>query len=150
MDRFMRYIDDFKFMIDLPEQLDALEGSSVPQALMAIGVTVVVVLLFVGLLILIFSLVLKLNKRIFRRLERKHGKQLQFQFMEKVVSIVLFVVCIILPLAGDDILKSLLGSTAVIAAIVGIAAQDVLKDMFSGLHISFYKPFDIADRIELE
>ncbi|MCR4904340.1 MAG: mechanosensitive ion channel family protein [Butyrivibrio sp.] len=57
---------------------------------------------------------------------------------------------IVAPLGGDKFKASLLGSTAVIAAIVGLAANDIIKDMFAGLQISIYKPFDVGSRIMLE
>ena len=47
------------------------------------------------------------------------------------------------PLGGQQIANSILCSTAVVAAIVGFAAQDAIKDMFAGLQISIYKLFDV-------
>jgi len=140
MENIKPFLPDFvQSFADSPQEL--LLGMLVIGIVFAVGI---------GVLIFILSLLLKLNKRIFDRLEKKHGKQLQFQFMERVVAIVLFIIFIVIPLAGDKLSESILGSTAVIAAVVGIAAQDVLKDMFSGLNISIYKPFDVGDRIELE
>lgn len=59
--------------------------------------------------------------------------------------------CLVISLIGwKNIGGSLLGSAAVITGIVGFAAQDVIKDILSGILISIYKPFDLGDRIELE
>ena len=134
----------------IPESLREYNDLSLGDLVFILLMFGVVFIVTVALLVLVLTILLKLNKKIFERLENKHGKRLQFQFMEKAISTILVMLIIVIPLAGDKISQSLLGSTAVIAAVVGIAAQDVLKDMFAGLQISMYKPFDIGDRIELE
>ena len=125
-------------------------GGGIGSYLLVGAVVLISFLIFFAFSFFILWLMLKLNRKIFSRIEKKHGKQLRYQFMEKCVAAALIILLVVIPLGGDEIAKSLLGSTAVIAAIAGIAAQDVIKDVFSGLAISIYKPFDIGDRIELE
>lgn len=93
---------------------------------------------------------LRISKKVFRSLEKKQGKKIHFQFAEYIVKVLIIVLFIVLPLAGDRIRQSILGSAAVITAVIGFAAQDVIKDIISGFLISIYKPFDLGDRIELE
>ncbi|MCR5775425.1 MAG: mechanosensitive ion channel family protein [Lachnospiraceae bacterium] len=106
--------------------------------------------LLILVLILAVILLQKINHKTFKYLEKKRGKKIHLQFLERAINIAIIVIIVIIPLAGDSIGKSILGSAAVITAVVGFAAQDVIKDMLSGFLISIYKPFDIGDRIELE
>ncbi len=106
--------------------------------------------LYLAFLVFIVFVAQKANKKLFKYIERKRGKKIHLQFIERVINIAIVVVIIIIPLAGDSIGKSILGSAAVLTAVVGFAAQDVIKDVLSGFLISVYKPFDIGDKIELD
>ena len=46
--------------------------------------------------------------------------------------------------------KMLFQGTAILGAVIGLAAQPIIADLFCGLMISIGKPFEIGDRIELE
>ena len=103
--------------------------------------------------LMLFALLLllqKINKIFFEFLEKKRGRKIHLQFLERVINIFIVIIVVIIPLAGDKIGTSILGSAAVLTAVVGFAAQDVIKDVLSGLLISIYKPFDIGDKIELD
>jgi small conductance mechanosensitive channel len=113
------------------------------------GTLLLIVIFYVILYIVGFWLSLKINKAVFARIEKKRGKSITLQFLKNAVVLGLIVVFIVIPMGGKEIAKSMLGSTAVIAAIVGLAANEVLKDMFAGLEISIYKPFDVGSRIML-
>lgn len=115
-----------------------------------VGVSVLFTVLFLVALILTAIILRIINKKVFSLIKKKRGKKTHIIFLEKVINAAIIVVVIIIPLAGDSIGKSILGSAAVITAVVGFAAQDVIKDMLSGFLISVYKPFDIGDRIELD
>ncbi|MCR5509376.1 MAG: mechanosensitive ion channel family protein [Lachnospiraceae bacterium] len=120
---------------------------------MAFVTIVITFIISVAVFLLYFLLAwlsLKLSKKIFRSFEKKQGKKIHLQFAEYIVKILIIVLFIVLPLAGDRIRQSILGSAAVITAVIGFAAQDVIKDILSGFLISIYKPFDLGDRIELE
>ena len=111
---------------------------------------------FIGFIVImaLYALIawafIKLSNKIFRTIEKKRGKKIHLQFAENIIKLVIIILFVVIPLGGDQISKSILGSAAVLAAVVGFAAQDVIKDVLSGLQISLYKPFDIGDRIELE
>ena len=108
------------------------------------------VVLYLLILILMVWGLQKINKKLFEYIEKKRGKKIHLQFLERVINIIIVVIVIIIPLAGDKIGTSILGSAAVLTAVVGFAAQDVIKDVLSGFLISLYKPFDIGDKIELD
>lgn len=121
------------------------ENPYIPQ-IIQLGITIAI-----ALVILFF--VLRLERRIFRRIAAAKPK-VNFRQIENIVRflIILFTVeCIMLssPLT-ENIGKSIFQSTAVITAITGFAAQQVIADLISGLIISMTKPFRIGDRIELE
>jgi small conductance mechanosensitive channel len=127
-----------------------IEESSMEDKLFFLGITAVLFIIVVALDILLIILALKLNKRIFRNIRKKKGDSITLQFLQKAVALVILLVLVVLPLGGQKMAQSLLGSTAVMAVIVGLAANEVLKDMFAGLEISLYKPFDVGSRIMLE
>lgn len=134
----------------IPEALQPYVTDSVANNLMLFGLSLIEMLIYLVLLILIAHVLRVLNKKLFRRLRKKRGKKTHLVFLEGVINAYIVVIAVIVPLAGDSIKKSILGSAAVLTAVVGFAAQDIIKDMLAGLLISIYKPFDIGDRIELE
>lgn len=123
--------------------------SSIPFGTAAL-IVLVLLLIVIGLYILLFLGLLKLNRRIFKKIERKKGHSISLQFLQKTITLALIVFFIVIPMGGKKVTQSLLGSTAVVAAVVGLAANEVLKNMFAGLEISLYKPFDVGSRIMLE
>ena len=113
-------------------------------------VNAISVIVYFGILIFAVWFLQRINRKAFKYIEEKRGAKIHLQFLERVINIAIIVVIIIIPLAGDKIGTSILGSAAVLTAVVGFAAQDVIKDVLSGFLISVYKPFDIGDKIELD
>ncbi|MBR5338057.1 MAG: mechanosensitive ion channel family protein [Lachnospiraceae bacterium] len=135
----------------LPDPIEAwLKELGIKGSGAAWFAVILITLLFIAIYILVFILLLKGNKKIFHNIMEKRGGSVSYQFLEKVISLVIIVYFIVIPLGGDQVARSLLGSTAVIAAVVGLAANDVIKDMLAGLQISIYKPFDVGSRVQLE
>ncbi|MCR5236544.1 MAG: mechanosensitive ion channel family protein [Lachnospiraceae bacterium] len=116
----------------------------------AIAIVIIDIIIFLILYIVLFIIIMWIKSKIIARFKDKKGNSLTIQFLEKIITIALIVYFVVLPLGGDQIARSILGSTAVVAAIVGFAAQDAIKDMFAGLQISIYKPFDVGSRIAFE
>ncbi len=138
------------FNLALNEMIN-LAGKITPEAvgyiiLISIITLILLLLLYIGL----FFLLMKIKNKAIKHFEKKNGRSLTLQFIEKLITVALIVYFVVLPLGGQQIANSILGSTAVVAAIVGFAAQDAIKDMFAGLQISIYKPFDVGSRIEFE
>lgn len=126
-------------------------GVSVPAAyiitaLIFIFVVVIVILFY----IFIFWILRKVTHAVFRRLEKRQGHRIHIEFIERVTNVAITLIVVISFLGWKDVGGSLLGSAAVLTGIIGFAAQDVIKDILSGLLISIYRPFDLGDRIELE
>ena len=134
----------------IPETLRPYMTDSVIYNLGLFGLGLLVYVFYLVILILLASLLRRLNKSFFRYLRKKRGRKTHLIFLDGVVNAAIIIVSIIIPLAGDSIRKSILGSAAVLTAVVGFAGQDIIKDMLAGFLISIYKPFDIGDRIELE
>ena len=115
----------------------------------ALVMGLIIVLVIAGYLVF-YILLKKVTRRFFRVLEKKRGHRIHIEFLERMTNLGIVVLVIISFLGWKNIGGSLLGSAAVITGVVGFAAQDVIKDILSGMLISIYKPFDLGDRIELE
>jgi len=142
---------NISFTDKMPEVIaNILSDLSTGQALALTGITILLILLGIALWLFAAIGILKINKKIFARLEKKKGNSITLQFLQKAIALGIIVVFFVLPMGGEQIARSLLGSTAVVAAVVGLAANDVIKNMFAGLEISIYKPFDVGSRIMLD
>ena len=133
-----------------PEIQEAINKLTPIDLLLAVLILGFFTIFAISFYIFICWLALKINRKIFKKFEKKNGSNITMQFLQKAVSLALIVVFVVFPLGGQKLAASLLGSTAVVAAVVGLAANDVIKDMFAGLEISIYKPFDLGSRIMLE
>lgn len=107
-------------------------------ALIAFVVTTIVLLIY--------------NRFVNKKLRDK--KNLTVRFTQNIIRTVIILVAVIWVLvsstATTDIGKVLFQGTAILGAVVGLAAQPVLGDFFSGIAITLNKPFQIGDRLELE
>ncbi len=110
-------------------------------------------LITAGITLIVAWILRKIVSKAFKKINEKQ-KSIYFTFLEKFVKTLIIIGAILVLFSAlegtQSIWKSLLGGTAVISAVIAFAAQDVLKDVLAGFMISFYKPFEIGDRIELE
>ena len=134
-------------LAELASFLDRLTPERVGGILVMALIGIIILL---ALYVALFFILMKIKNKVIKHFEKKNGRSLTLQFLEKAITVALIIYFVVLPLGGKQIASSLLGSTAVVAAIVGFAAQDAIKDMFAGLQISIYKPFDVGSRIEFE
>jgi small-conductance mechanosensitive channel len=78
----------------------------------------------------------------------------RLRFLRRLVLLVVFLVLIALVLSQFTELKRLatgiLASTAVLAAIIGFAAQHTLGNMVAGVQLAISQPIRIGDRISFE
>jgi small-conductance mechanosensitive channel len=78
----------------------------------------------------------------------------RLRFLQRLAVLVVFVIAAALALSQFTELKHLaagiLASTAVLAAIVGFAAQHTLGNMVAGVQIAVSQPIRIGDRIAFE
>ena len=130
----MRWLAEFVEKLDVPWQV-----------LFWIGI-IIVSILFVWA-------VSKLVKGVIRKIGKKR-KALHIVFFGNVASFAVAVAVIILIVSSfngaNAVWKTMLGGTAIVSAVLAFAAQDVIKDILSGLMISLNKPFDLGDRIVLD
>lgn len=108
---------------------------------------------FSAIAVLVVTLIFTIMKRfISKRIRNK--KNIQLRFLENVIRVGVIIVAVIWVLMSSDATasfgKTLFQGTAIIGAVIGLAAQPVISDLFCGLMLSIGKPFDIGDRIELE
>ncbi len=132
------------------EVIEVINSQAPKYRVQIVIFTAIIVIIILVAYIFFCMLLVKINKKLFKKVIEKNGNSISYQFMEKCITIAIIVIMVIIPLAGDALNESLLGSTAVIAAVVGLAANDTIKDMFAGLQISIYKPFDVGSRVMLE
>jgi small-conductance mechanosensitive channel len=78
----------------------------------------------------------------------------RLRFLRRLVLLVVFLVLLALALSQFTELKRLatgiLASTAVLAAIVGFAAQHTIGNMVAGVQLAVSQPIKIGDRISFE
>jgi len=78
----------------------------------------------------------------------------RLRFLRRLVLLVVFLVVLAIALSQFTELKRLatgiLASTAVLAAIVGFAAQHTLGNMVAGVQLAISQPIRIGDRISFE
>lgn len=78
----------------------------------------------------------------------------RLRFLRRLLVLIVFLVLIALALAQFTELKRLatgiLASTAVLAAIVGFAAQHTIGNMVAGVQLAISQPIKIGDRIAFE
>jgi len=78
----------------------------------------------------------------------------RLRLLRRLLVLVVFLVLVALALAQFTELKRLatgiLASTAVLAAIIGFAAQHTIGNMVAGVQLAVSQPFRIGDRISFE
>lgn len=78
----------------------------------------------------------------------------RLRFLRRIVILVVFLVLVAIALSQFTELKRLatgiLASTAVLAAIIGFAAQHTIGNMIAGVQLAVSQPIKIGDRIEFE
>ena len=78
----------------------------------------------------------------------------RLRFLRRLLFLVVFLVLVAIALSQFTELKRLaagiLASTAVLAAIVGFAAQHTIGNMVAGVQIAISQPIKIGDRISFE
>jgi small-conductance mechanosensitive channel len=78
----------------------------------------------------------------------------RLRFLRRLVFLIVFLVLVAIALSQFTELKRLatgiLASTAVLAAIVGFAAQHTIANMVAGVQLAVSQPIKIGDRIAFE
>lgn len=110
-------------------------------------------LIYTAIAAIVTSIVLAIYNHFVKK-KLKEKKNIQIRFTQNIIRTLIILIAIIWVLmsstATTDIGKVLFQGTAIIGAVIGLAAQPVIGDLFSGIAISINKPFEIGDRIELD
>ena len=99
--------------------------------------TILIIFFYLALIVFcyfLWKLVQKLIHAVFRKIEEKKGRSMSLEFLERLVSFGVTFFFIILPFNWDDIGQSVFSSAAVLTAVIGFAAQDVIKDILAELN----------------
>ena len=121
-----------------------------PAHIFTLLIIVLIIAAIFFLSVLLYMVLRRVIHALFSAVRKKQGPRIHLEFLERTLTFAVGMFIVISLIGWKNIGGSLLGSAAVITGIVGFAAQDVIKDILSGILISIYKPFDLGDRIELE
>jgi len=94
------------------------------------------------------------TKHTFKTLKDRHNQK-RLETIKTLISnllkylIIIFVVLAILSLYGINV-KSILAGVGITAAIVGLACQDIAKDLLAGIFIVAEDQYEIGDTIEID
>ena len=94
------------------------------------------------------------NKVISKTLDKdKLNSFIHIKFIKNILKAVVWIVGISLIISQFTVFSKLtntiLAGSGILAAILGLAAQESFSNIFSGLFISMFKPFNIGDRIKI-
>ena len=112
----------------------------------------------IGIILLVTIVLAYLYNRIANRYIQKilitHDKDLTgFQFVKHAITALIYVLGIAAALSQIPDLKtlghSLLAGAGILSVVVGLAAQQSLGNLFSGIMIVIFKPFRINDRVTI-
>ncbi len=110
-------------------------------------------LIYAAIAFVLAFILIKIHKKVIRK-KLKTNNSIKLRFTQNLVKGLIIVIAVVWVLVSSsltsDFGKVIFQGTAIIGAVIGLAAQPVISDLFCGLMISFNKPFDIGDRIELD
>ena len=110
-------------------------------------------LIYTAIAAVVTAVILAIYNRFVKK-KLREKKDIQIRFTQNIIRSLIVIIAIIWVLvsssATTDIGKVLFQGTAIIGAVVGLAAQPVIGDLFSGIALSYNRPFEIGDRIELD
>ena len=97
--------------------------------------------------------ILWIGKKVFRKVLKSRNR-IQVRFVENLLRALVVVLAVFFVILETDATapfgKLLFQGTAIVGAIIGLAAQPVISDLICGLILSSSKPFEIGDRLELD
>jgi len=113
----------------------------------------------IALVIAIATIVTIVIHVVFHRYSKKMAKYLNiertnFAFLKNSITFVLVLITIIIVFNLVPSLKAygkaLFAGAGILAAVVGLASQKALTNIFSGIFIIMFKPFRVGDTIEID
>lgn len=111
------------------------------------------ILTYSAIAFLVVLILLKIEKRFFAK-KIMGKKDIKLRFTQGVIRGLIITIAVIWVLMSSSATASfgkvLFQGTTLLAAVVGLAAQATIADLFAGFMISVNKPFEIGDRIEMD
>ena len=103
----------------------------------------------IGLICLITFLIMKFINKVFKNPDKIYLKFIK-SFLHVLIAIIA-IICILNNFEGFQTFSAtILTSSSLLVVVLGFAFQTSLSDFIAGIFISFFKPFDINDRITLK
>lgn len=104
-----------------------------------------------GITFLIAYVVVKIIGRVFGN-EQIHNR-IHIKFLKSMLTVIIWTIAITSVASQFEVFsgiaKTVLAGSGILAAILGLAAQESFANIVSGILISVFKPFDIGDRIKI-
>lgn len=79
--------------------------------------------------------------------------KIHIKFLKNILTVTIWIIAITSIASQFDALSGIantvLAGSGILAAVLGLAAQESFANIFSGILISVFKPFDIGDRIKI-
>jgi len=113
---------------------------------------VLIVLVLTTILAYVFSYI---SGWLIRRAMRRHDTDFtRFHFLRHAITALIYVIGIAIAFSHIPSLKiignSLLAGAGILSIIVGLAAQESIGNLFSGIMIVIFKPFEINDQVKIK
>lgn len=93
----------------------------------------------------------KAIKKIFNRPKIKN--LIHIKFIKNILIVIIWIFAFIIiasQFSGfNKLVTTILAGSGILAVVIGMAAQESLSNMFSGMFISIFKPFNIGDKIKI-
>ena len=114
--------------------------------------------IFVAVVFVIYFILMRILKTVFRRVERKnmvsgqkHKIQTISQMVGSLLRYVLLILVILVVLADFGVnVSSLLAGLGILTAIFGLAFQDMIKDVIAGITILAEDQFSVGDTVSID
>lgn len=104
-----------------------------------------------AIIIIITSVISKIVSKTLSK--NKNDSMIHWKFMKNVVIAVIWIIGLTSVASQfstfSKLANTILAGSGIIAAVIGLAAQESFANIFSGLFISLFKPFNIGDRISI-
>ena len=112
-------------------------------------------ILAIGMTLLALLISLWIVSRLFRRIEKRMVSQDRdvyvLRYIRIAVKVIIYVVCITATLRHvpgmSSLMTSILAGSGILAVVIGLASQQALGNIISGLIILVFRPFQVGDTI---
>lgn len=115
-------------------------------------------IIYVAVVVLIYFVLMRVLKMVFRRAgtrkmseQRKHKVQTLSQMASSLLKYALLILVVLVVLANFGVnVTSLLAGLGIMAAIFGLACQDIIKDVIAGVTIITENQFSVGDEVAID